>query len=136
MQLPFHESAGPKTFENARFLKKVMTDAEAMLWEKLRNRKLKGYKFRRQHPIASYVADFYCHEGSLIVEVDGAIHKMNDNVEYDEARATELESMNIRVIRFTNMEVQSNISVVLKKILENLTSPPAPLLHGEGSSLR
>lgn len=133
MQLPFHESASPKTFENARFLKKVMTNAESILWEQLRNRKLKGFKFRRQHPIASYIIDFYCHESRLVVEVDGAIHKMHDNVQYDQARTVELESRGIKVIRFTNSEVETNISGVLNKISESLTSPPAPLLRGEGS---
>jgi very-short-patch-repair endonuclease len=128
MQLPFHEEANPKTFENARFLKKVMTESEAILWEQLRNRKLKGYKFRRQHPVASYIVDFYCHECRLIVEVDGEIHKQSDNPEYDSGRTSELELLGLRMVRFTNEEVEKDISLVLNKILESLTSPPAPLL--------
>jgi very-short-patch-repair endonuclease len=127
MQLPFHEQANPKTFENARFLKKVMTESEAILWEHLRNRKLKGYKFRRQHPVASYIVDFYCHECRLIVEVDGEIHKQNDNLEYDKGRSSELESLGLRIVRLKNEEVERDISLVLNKILERLTSPPAPL---------
>jgi very-short-patch-repair endonuclease len=128
MQLPFHEGANPKTFENARFLKKVMTESETILWEQLRNRKLKGYKFRRQHPVASYIVDFYCHECRLIIELDGQIHKQNDNPEYDKGRAGELESLGLRIVRFTNEEVEADISLVLIKISESLTSPPAPLL--------
>jgi very-short-patch-repair endonuclease len=128
MQLPCHENASPKIFENARFLKKVMTNSELILWKELRGRKLKGYKFRRQHPIASYVVDFYCHECKLIIEVDGKIHSVDDNTEYDNARTIELESLGLRVIRFTNAEVEENISKMLSKILVNLTSPPAPLL--------
>lgn len=128
MQLPFHEDASPKTFENARFLKKVVTDTEIILWEHLRGRRFKGFKFRRQHPIASYIVDFYCHEYKLVVEVDGEIHKLNDNPEYDKGRTNELESLGLKIIRFTNEEVEKNISGVLNIILDNLTSPPAPLL--------
>lgn len=91
MQLPFHHEASLKTFENARFLKKVMTDAEMILWQNLRKRKLKGLKFGRQHPIASYIVDFYCHERRLIVELDGVIHERNDNPEYDKGRSNELK---------------------------------------------
>ncbi|MFZ2905956.1 MAG: endonuclease domain-containing protein [Cyclobacteriaceae bacterium] len=128
MQLPFHQQANPKTFKNARFLKKVMTEAEKDLWYKLRGRAFKNFKFRRQHPVASYVVDFYCHSCKLVIEVDGRIHHVNDNQQYDEARTKELESLGLRVIRFANDEVQTDITRVLKKILENLTSPPAPLL--------
>jgi very-short-patch-repair endonuclease len=128
MQLPFHEEANPKTLENARFLKKVMTESEVILWEQLRNRKLKGYKFRRQYPVASYIVDFYCHECRLIVELDGEIHKQNDNPEYDKGRASELESLGLRIVRFTNEEVEEDISLVLNKISASLTSPPVSLL--------
>jgi very-short-patch-repair endonuclease len=128
MQLPFHEEANPKTFENARFLKKVLTESEMILWEQLRDRRLKGYKFRRQHPIASYIVDFYCHECKLVIEVDGEIHQHHDNAEYDKGRTCELESLGLSIIRFTNKEVQENRSQVLNKISERLTSPPTPLL--------
>jgi very-short-patch-repair endonuclease len=132
MQLPFHQQASPKTFENSRFLKKVMTEPEKILWSKLRGRAFRNFKFRRQHPIASYIVDFYCHSCKLVIEVDGSIHHVNDNLQYDEARTKELESFGLRVIRFANDEVQKDITLVLRKILENLTSPPSPLLTGEG----
>src|SRR5581483_706239 len=66
------------------------TDAEAMLWECLRARRLNGFKFRRQHPNRRYVVDFYCHEARLIVEVDGDIHDVPDQQEYDVIRQQEL----------------------------------------------
>ena len=75
-----------KIFSNAMELRRTMTEAEIILWNELRNKKLNGYKFRRQHPIKNYVADFYCHEARLVVEVDGEIHKDESTKEYDEKR--------------------------------------------------
>jgi very-short-patch-repair endonuclease len=128
MQLPFHHQATPKTFENARFLKRVMTEAEKVLWDQLRGRSFHNFKFRRQHPIASYIVDFYCHSKKLVVEIDGSIHQVDDNPQYDKARTEELESFGVKVIRFKNADVQNNLSNVLKEILDALTLPPAPLL--------
>ena len=64
----------PKTVKAARLLRNRQTDAEALLWSKLRNRQLFGLKFRRQHPIVPYVIDFYCHAHQLAIEVDGSQH--------------------------------------------------------------
>ena len=69
MDYPFHHNAGPKRFEDARSLKKAQTDAEAALWQRIRNRKLNGFKFRRQHPVDYYIVDFYCHECKLVIEL-------------------------------------------------------------------
>jgi len=76
MDLPFHENTSWKIFENARSLKKVMTPAENLLWQNLRNKKISNQKFRRQHPISKYIVDFNCHEARLVIEVDGRIHLM------------------------------------------------------------
>ena len=119
--------ASPKIFENARTLKKVMTTAEKILWNRLRNRKLKGFKFRRQHPIDVFIADFYCHEAKLVVEVDGRMHSLAVVKEYDAGRTHEIEKLGITVIRFTNEEVIKDINEVLEKIKFNFTSPlPSP----------
>src|SRR5258708_2920431 len=124
MELPFNHNAGPMRFEQARFLKKVQTEAESFLWsflwQRLRNRKLNGFKFRRQHPIDKYIADFYCHETKLIIEVDGEIHLNNDQIVYDKIRTEELESLGLRVIRFTNRQVLNKIDHVLQEISKNL----------------
>ncbi len=120
MELPFNHNAGPTRFEQARFLKKVQTEAESFLWQRLRNRKLNGFKFRRQHPIDKYIADFYCHETKLIIEVDGEIHLNNDQIVYDKIRTEELESLGLRVIRFTNRQVLDKIDHVLQEISKNL----------------
>lgn len=123
----------PYQTEKARALRKKGTIAEKKLWSALRNRKLNQYKFRRQHPIGYYVVDFYCEESKLIIEIDGNIHDLEDNIEYDKNRQNELESIGYRFLRFKNDEVMNNIDNVLNDILKNLASPPTPLLKGDGS---
>ncbi len=130
MELPFHHDAGPKRFENARFLKKVQTEAEAVLWERLRGRKLSGFKFRRQHPVDNYIVDFYCHESRLVIEVDGKIHEQNDNPDYDKNRTQDLIALGLMVIRFTNEQVLQDIDLVLEEIKRNLTPGPSPKRRG------
>jgi very-short-patch-repair endonuclease len=111
-----HKGAIGKLYQYGRELRQSPTKAEKILWEYLRNRKLNGLKFRRQHPIDKYIADFYCHEKKLVVELDGAVHDEKMNVHYDKARTYELAESGIKVIRFRNNEVESNISFVLKEI--------------------
>jgi very-short-patch-repair endonuclease len=131
MELPFHENASWRIFENARSLKKVMTPSENLLWQNLRNRKVSNYKFRRQHPISNYIVDFYCHEAKLVIEVDGGIHFINDNPEYDKFRTLNLEEIGLKVIRFRNEEVLENMSMVLAEIRKHLTPSPFPWGEGE-----
>jgi len=117
-----HLGAKSIDFSNARIHRKDSTDAEELLWNNLRNRRLKGLKFRRQHPISGYIADFYCHEERLVIEVDGEIHDLSENMEHDEGRAFEFELNGIHVIRFRNAEVLENIEDVLNRIIANLES--------------
>lgn len=131
MILPFHEDAPKKIFENANALKKDMTTAEKILWNELRNRKLDGHKFRRQHPIATFIVDFYCHESKLIIEVDGKIHLTNENQAYDKQRTEQLEIYGMRLIRFTNDQVLENTTSVLNEIRKHLTPNPSPHRRGE-----
>lgn len=113
----------------ARELRRRMTPCEARLWHLLRNRALHGLKFRRQHPIGGYVADFCCPEKRLIVELDGSIHSKSDQQEYDRERDSYLRSAGFKILRFSNGEVEEKI---LQKILESSTSPSrAPLPHRE-----
>jgi very-short-patch-repair endonuclease len=79
--------------EIARKLRREQTASEAILWEALRNRKLEGRKFRRQHPIGKFVVDFYCNAEGLIVEVDGSIHELPEQQELDRQRQFLLESL-------------------------------------------
>jgi very-short-patch-repair endonuclease len=96
------------------FLRKNPTLAERILWQRLRNRKLQGLKFRRQHPIGEYIVDFYCHELRLIIEIDGSIHEQKS--ESDGERQIDLEQLGYRVLRFGNKEIYQNIQTVLEKI--------------------
>jgi very-short-patch-repair endonuclease len=79
-----------------------------------------GYKFRRQHPIGLYIADFYCHKAKLVIEVDGSIHNLNDIKEFDEIRENELVNRGYTVLRFTNQQVMERAEEVLKIISERI----------------
>ena len=122
----------------ARSLRKNQTDAERKLWRCLRARELCGFKFRRQYPIAPYIADFICVEKRLIVEIDGGQHATM--TEIDNTRTEFLNARGYRVLRFWNNEVLQQLDAVLAKILDSLTHPhsdphphPNPLPQaGEG----
>lgn len=125
------KGATPTLFENAHNMRLVnKTEAEGVLWQELRNRKVADAKFRRQHPIGRFIADFYCHEHKLIVEVDGGYHNLQEQKEVDEARTLALNEFGIQVIRFTNDEVINNIESVKKKITDALL--PSPKREGAG----
>ena len=82
----FQFYADQTTIDLAKGLRKNMTPCEKILWQHLRSNKIAGCKFRRQHPIKFYIADFYCHEARLVIEVDGPIHDRNDRQEHDKQR--------------------------------------------------
>ena len=75
-----------------------------------------GVRFKRQHPIWMYIADFYCHELKLVIEVDGSIHNVKEVIENDMIRQEDIVSFGIRVIRFTNIEVRTDIGSVISRI--------------------
>lgn len=108
--------------DRARTLRHQMTDAERHLWFALRDRRLHGWRFRRQHVVAGYIADFACPDAWLIVELDGGQH----TAEVDAARTRELEAAGYRVLRFWNNEVLRQTEAVLARIAEVLETPPAP----------
>ena len=110
------KGAPSESFDKARDLRRNATAAERLLWERLRNKQLDNYKFRRQHPISLYIADFYCHKLKLIIEVDGGYHFTKEQIPKDEERAKILEFNGICVIRFSNQEILSNIEKVLNEI--------------------
>ena len=85
--------------------------------------KTQGFKFRRQHPIAHFIADFFCLESNLVIEIDGSYHDEREQQEYDEGRTFELEEINVKVLRFTNEEVIRDTEFVLNEILNHLKSP-------------
>lgn len=95
-------SASKNTFEKARLLRNNMTEAEKILWDKLKDRKIFKTRFRRQHPISIFIVDFYCHELKLVIEIDGGIHLNNEVAEHDEGREYDIEKFGIKILRFTN----------------------------------
>ena len=117
---PMHYGASTSTMKKAHQLRKEMTDAEMILWQRLRGNAM-GSRFRRQHAIRNYIVDFYCHTHKLIVEVDGGIHLEKENIEYDNARTELMEEYGLKVIRFSNEEVLDNIELVLSKIRSTMT---------------
>src|SRR5688572_17747743 len=111
------EGASFLLFENAKQLRKKMTNAEEVLWMHLR-KGISGYKFRRQHPIGTYIADFFCHKAKLIIEVDGSVHNNDEIKKNDFIRQSDLEKLGYTILRFTNDEVSKQIETVLNKISE------------------
>ena len=112
-----------------------MTLAEQELWKHIRKNQLDGFRFRRQHPVAQFILDFYCHESTLSIELDGSIHDLEDQKQYDQERDYEIRQLGIEILRFKNEEVFENLTDVLNKIrtqLETrLQSPTKSSLEGE-----
>ena len=106
----------------ARRLRRDSTDAERLLWNRLRGRRLAGYKFRRQSPICGYIVDFACFDKRLIVEIDGGHHGLESNLGNDEVRRARIESGGFRVLRFWNSDVFADIDGVLESVLRQLES--------------
>jgi cyclase len=102
-------------FERAKQLRNNLTEAESILWEYLRQKPL-GYKFRRQHPMGIYIADFYCHALKLVIELDGSIHNKPDIVRGDKIRQTNIENEGVTVLRFKNNDVELQLEKVINEI--------------------
>ena len=131
--------AHPRLRAHAREMRREAAPAEQKLWWKLRDRRLSGFKFRRQQPVGRFIADFYCAECRLAVELDGDTHDGREK--YDEARTQWLAANGIAVIRFLNTDVHKNLDAVVDAIFKACEErrarqsrsalPPSPLA-GEG----
>jgi len=120
---------------NAPRLRQDQTEVERRLWSHLRDRRLGGWKFRRQVPIDVYFADFVCKDALLIVELDGSQHA-EERAEHDAIRTRKLTKLGYRVLRFWNNDVTGNLEGVLIAILEACKQDPHPdplPLAGEGA---
>jgi very-short-patch-repair endonuclease len=106
--------------EYSRKLRKNMTDAENLLWTRIRNKQLKGYQFYRQKIVGNYIVDFYCSRANLVVEVDGGQHYDNGAKQKDRTRDEYMLSLGLRVLRFSDREVFENLNGATEKIWENL----------------
>jgi formylglycine-generating enzyme required for sulfatase activity/very-short-patch-repair endonuclease len=128
----FRERANEAMLHIARDLRQRQTNAEEILWECLRDRRLDNLKFRRQHPVANttYVVDFFCYQHKLVIEVDGSIHE--NQQEQDAQRQHELETLGLQVLRFPNEAVFTQLESVLTQILQAVTFPFALREKGLG----
>src|SRR5687767_824987 len=110
----------PKTiFQYAEKLRKHMTEAEKIIWERLCNKQL-GVRIRRQHPLWKFIADYYCHELKLVIEIDGEIHLLEERREYDISRDITLTEFGIEIIRFWNEEIIRDTDLVIERIKEKI----------------
>lgn len=106
--------------QRARELRRDQTEAEKVLWMKLRNRQVNGVKFRRQQPIGSFIVDFVSLEKKLVIEVDGGQHNLSPTIDIDQNRTSYLEEQGFQVLRFWNNDVVKNVEGVLERISEIL----------------
>ncbi|MBS0382035.1 MAG: endonuclease domain-containing protein [Proteobacteria bacterium] len=126
-----------RTRGTARKLRTTMTDAERVLWFRLRGGRLAGLKFRRQHPLPPFVVDFHCHEAGLVVELDGSQH----GADVDQARTRAIEKQGFRILRFWDNQILQQLDDVLAEIIRvararTLTrrcAPPSPGGRGAGN---
>jgi very-short-patch-repair endonuclease len=119
--------ASPSVFHKAEVLRNSMTEAELALWEFLSKSKVMGLRFKAQHPIDRFIADFYCHSIKIVIEVDGGIHNSIDNQEYDIGRTLELEKFGIKLIRFKNEQILNDFDNVKKEIINYCNQRKAEL---------
>ncbi len=116
VQVKMFHGASNLIFENARELRNNQTETELILWNVLKDYKLNGFKFRRQHPISNYIADFYCHKAKLIIEIDGEYHNNKEQIIKDKERTAYFTEIGLKEIRFSNQQILFQIENVLNEI--------------------
>ena len=132
----------PKLKKLAKELRKNMTFAEVVLWNKLKNKAMKGYDFDRQKPIDNYIVDFYCKDLKLAIEIDGISHDFDEAFEKDKKRQETLEKLGVRFLRFDDREVRNDRRNVLRVIekwieeFENEKNGDDPPLHPSEEGMR
>jgi very-short-patch-repair endonuclease len=119
--LPFNK----KLKGTARAFRKNMTDAENLLWMKVRKKQLHGLQFYRQKNLGNYIVDFYCPSAKLIIEIDGGQHYLETGITNDKIRDNYLNELGFRVLRFSNNEILTNIDGVMEHLFEYLTGSDA-----------
>ena len=126
----------PKLKEFARQLRNNSTQSEIRLWRFLKGKQMMGYDFHRQKPLLNYIADFYCAELNLVIELDGYTHRFEEVVEKDEIKQKQLEDVGLTVLRFADVEVTHDIDNVLRTIqihIEKFENKHTPNPSQEGS---
>lgn len=106
----------PQLLVFAKSMRHTATDAESLMWQLLRAKRFMNLKFRRQHVIAPYIVDFYCHELGLVIELDGSQHNTEDGRVYDVERTKFLEALGLKVVRYWNYELLRDNDIVLEDL--------------------
>jgi len=115
-----HLGAKASTFRNAFYLRKKLTEAEMILWERVKGKQVEGVRFRRQHPIKTFVVDNFANELNLSIEIDGGYHSERSQVFSDEDRTEILITYGVTIIRFSNEEVLYSTDDVIEKIRQKI----------------
>ena len=133
--------ADGKSYERAKIFRKALTPPEARLWLYLKERKLRGLRFRKQHPIGPYILDFFCAGAALAVEVDGLGHDHPEQGAHDKRRTAWLQARGIRVVRIAARDVMGELEGVLGLIarvcaerLPSVSPPPSRRLRRRATS--
>lgn len=111
-----HYDAQKTTRELAKTLRNSLTPAESRFWFYVKSKKMLGLKFRRQHPIGNFIADFYCHELKLVIEIDGGVHYSAKTKAADSSRTLKINELGLTVLRFSNQDVFYNVSGIEEKV--------------------
>jgi very-short-patch-repair endonuclease len=127
-----HRNRTDTFIERAREMRSQPNDAEAMVWHALRNRKLGGFKFRRQYAIGNYIADFYCAEAKLIIELDGKTHDGKED--FDANRNAWMESQGLYVLRVPNLELNGALEQFLKLVWQICVERSGSVTRSSGPS--
>ena len=122
LEKDMYYGATVQTLKKAKQLRLKMTKPELILWERLKGKQLMGLRFRRQHPVNIYIADFYCHTLKLVIEIDGNIH--DSQKQYDLGRTKDMEMYGLKIIRFKNSEIENNVNEVIMKIRNMILKSP------------
>ena len=122
--MPTWKSIPNEHWGYAREMRKQPTVAEKKLWLAIRHERL-GVKFRRQYPVGPYIADFYCRNLNMIIEVDGNSHSETEAIQYDQVRDEYFRNQGIQVKRYTNREVLDSLDLVLQDIVKDIPSTPS-----------
>ena len=122
-------------FENAKRMRKNPTHEEGLMWDLLRDRRCLNLKFRRQHPLNKYIADFYCHELNLVIKLDGRYHEQASQILKDQKRTEDLNGLNVTVYRIKNEEFASQ-NVAIEKLRQFLMTLKGSLSSQERAGVR
>ena len=126
----------PQLLEFAKSMRHTATDAEHLMWQLLRAKRFMNLKFRRQHVIAPYIVDFYCHEIGLVMELDGSQHGTDDAIKYDAERTEFLEALGLTVVRYWNHDVLGRTDAMLESLWRVFSELKTSSPFGRGRMIR